>query len=1558
MSSRGPLDLRSLLGGARLLVIGGTGFLGKVWLSMLLDRFGDRIEHVYLVVRPKAGLDPEARFWAEVAPSGAFDPLRASHPGPAYEEFMRARITPIPGDVSHPMAGIPEAVRDKLRGTLHAMVNAAGVVDFNPPLDDALGVNAFGMQSLVALAQDLGDLPLMHTSTAYVAGRRAGQVDEVDPREHPFPRAGELHGEHWDPDREIAECVDVIEHVRHRAGDAFRQSEFLEEARATLIRRGEPARGTALDNELARVRRRYEEARLAEAGKERASFWGWPNTYTYTKAIGEQILADSGLTFCIVRPAVIESSIAFPSIGWNEGITTSAPIMYLAMKGMTGMPANPDSVLDVVPADTVAAGMILALGELLDGSNRAVYQLGTSDTNPFPMYRLIELTGLYKRRKYRSGGGSPMLDWVRANYQTIPVGPKRWNAIGPGATKRRLNAVSGLLRKVTSDVPLLGGALAPAAKALDGVAATMAATDRVVDQYVPFTATHNYVFSCRNTRAALARVPADQQPLVPWTPETLDWRHYWLDVHCPGVERYVWPVIEERIARPRKALRPHDDLVAFLDEIAERHGHAPALLVRHADGLSRVTFVELRDRARATARRLIAAGVRHGDRVIIAGRNHPDWVVGFFGIQLAGAVAVPLDPGLQPDDAGVIADKAQPRAALLDGEALAAFGRGLEAERLELAATTAPGRADPLPEQQLVGDDVASILFTSGTTGEPKGVMLTHANFCSLLASLSRVFDLGPDDRVLSVLPLHHTFEFTCGLLLPLSRGTRIVYLDEITGEALSETLAEARITAMVGVPALWQLLERRMLARVSERGALFESVFDAGLELNRWLGRATGLDIGRLLFGTVHQGLGGNIRLLISGGAALPAETHSFFAGLGLHLAEGYGLTEAAPVLTVDVARPGARPGTVGRAIPGVELRIGEPDEQGVGEVLARGPNVMKGYFRNSEATNAALDNDGWLHTGDLGRFDPKGRLVVVGRAKDVVVTATGENVYLDDVEAKLGSVPHVEELSLVGLPDGRGGEQLGLLAQPRSTSSSDSARDALRKAIRKLPVAHRPSVVHLVDAPLPRTATRKVKRREVRSVLERIHEATRAAERPPAVGAAAGSPVRRAIAQVAGRDPDSLSSASRFSDELGFDSMMWVELSAALDELPGATPDGAAIAACETIADIEALLASTGDLPVVAETHRAAEPDPQFEFPSPLVPSLRKALRAGQRNIYESLLDVTVTGRAHVPMNRQVIVVSNHCSHIDMGLVKTALGSYGEDMVALAAADYFFEGHPLWVAYVEQLTNLAPLARGTSYRQSLRQAEAAVHSGRVVLIFPEGGRQGDGLLKDFKPLVGKLIQETRIDVLPLYLWGTHDALPKGSVVPRGRKVGARIGPVVPFDDLLRLTAGQKPAAASRSIAQILHAAVAALKDGSALHVPDLEEWDPDADREPVDPMEELFGELPARFLPDAATETASWYFSLGGEAGRWTVLVEPGRCEVRRGKPPGGVADCVIKTSPDLWGRMVREAHVPEVSDFVTGAIKTSDLDRLQAFAQLFRLGPLHSDGEPDASQVGVST
>src|SRR5689334_15876894 len=308
-----PLLPSRIFAGRTLCVVGGTGFLGKVWVSTLLHRFPE-IAHLYLLVRPKEDQTADERFWSQIVTSPVFDPLREKYPGAAFEAFLREKVTPVSGDIVEPLLGLSEDVIERMQGEVSAVVNVAGVVDFNPPLDEALDVNAFGVNNLVSLARRLS-VPVMHTSTCYVAGYRSGLIEEGDPREVPFPRAeGEtwygagaphrtLDRSHWDPQREIEECLDLIKQARQRCNDAFRQSAFLDQAKHNLAERGEPCRGEALEDELAKVKRRFVEAQLIEHGKERALFWGWSNIYTYTKSIGEQALASSGVPYTIVRPA-------------------------------------------------------------------------------------------------------------------------------------------------------------------------------------------------------------------------------------------------------------------------------------------------------------------------------------------------------------------------------------------------------------------------------------------------------------------------------------------------------------------------------------------------------------------------------------------------------------------------------------------------------------------------------------------------------------------------------------------------------------------------------------------------------------------------------------------------------------------------------------------------------------------------------------------------------------------------------------------------------------------------------------------------------------------------------------------------------------------------------------------------------------------------------------------------------------------------------------------------------------------------------------------------------
>ena len=428
------------------MILGGTGFLGKVFWTFLLSKYPE-LGHIHLVVRARGGQTAAQRFWKDIATNDCLNALREEH-GDQFEAFLRDKITPIAGDVSHAFCGLEPSVRDDLRGSVDAVINASGVVDFDPPLDNALEVNAFGVQNLVELAKDLGDAALMHTSTCYVAGQRTGIIEEQDPRDIPFPRAGELDPSHWDPDREIAECMDVVEQARHRMSDAFRQSHFLDEAKKNLRERGEPARGVVLERAVERVKRKFVEGQLAEMGMERAHFWGFPNTYTYTKAIGEQIVARAGLAFTIVRPAIVESTSFYPFPGWNEGINTSAPLIYSLREGQTQIPGG-DNALDFIPCDMVAGGMVLSLAELFEGTAPAVYQYGSSDSNPCSMRRFFELSGLYKRKYYqRTGRGGPVVSALQSRFEGALLSADQFKTYGPRAISKGTGALSNALKKM------------------------------------------------------------------------------------------------------------------------------------------------------------------------------------------------------------------------------------------------------------------------------------------------------------------------------------------------------------------------------------------------------------------------------------------------------------------------------------------------------------------------------------------------------------------------------------------------------------------------------------------------------------------------------------------------------------------------------------------------------------------------------------------------------------------------------------------------------------------------------------------------------------------------------------------------------------------------------------------------------------------------------------------------------------------------------------------------------------------------------------------------------
>jgi long-chain acyl-CoA synthetase len=667
---------------------------------------------------------------------------------------------------------------------------------------------------------------------------------------------------------------------------------------------------------------------------------------------------------------------------------------------------------------------------------------------------------------------------------------------------------------------------------------------------------------------------------------------------------------------------------------------------------------------------------------------------------------------------------------------------------------------------------------------------------------------------------------------MPFSRGAEITYIDELTADRLGEVFETGRVTAMIGVPALWQLLHRKITQELAAKPAAIEQGVKALMSANAELRNRTALNLGKLLFWPLHRKFGGRMKYLVSGGSALPEELHRAFHALGFNLTEGYGLTEAAPVLTVAPIENRRQPGTVGRALPGIELKIGHADDSGIGEVLARGPNVMAGYFEDRDATEAVFEDD-WLRTGDLGRVDMEGKLYLVGRKKDVIIDASGKNVHPDELEEIYGNHPNIKELSVVGLSDDSGGERVACLCVPEygqrpRVEVRQELEEHFQRTSAEMPFHRRIKVLRLWDGELPRTSTRKVKRNLVIEELKRLERLAASGERARQAGStsalgAINEWLYPLVADVSQRPISEVRPQARLAADLGFDSLMLTELTVALEQAGVAVGAVGELTQLNTVEDLRRLIASLGRDADFKLRKGAAKPQPPAkqtsEIPIPdFVATLgRGLLSVGQRVLYGGVFDVQVTGKSFIPQNQSFLVVANHTSHLDMGLIKVVLGDQGERLTALAARDYFFDT-PLKRAYFQNFTNLIPMDRKGSLRESLRLAGEALKQGYNLLIFPEGTRSPTGELLDFKPTIGYLALTYRVDVLPLYLRGTYEALPKGAIIPKGKNLKVSIGPVLSYSQLKARTQGMSRSESYRQVAHLAEAAVRALRDGSAL--------------------------------------------------------------------------------------------------------------------------------------------
>ena len=1393
-----PLD--QVLRRKKILLTGGTGFLGKVFLYLML-RHHPEVERIYLLVRgdQRGSLN---RFRREILDSPVLTPLR-EHLGDRFDRYLEDKISVVAGDITTPGL-LADGVEQFKPGSLDAVVNSAGLVNFEASLAKAIEVNTLGVANVIDFCRKTG-AALLHISTCYTAGIADGQRFEDDLPENWCPTGKP----DFTVEQEIQDALAAIARVETESHDRARKAAFHSNADGDEAGNDEPR---AIEHR----RKQWIEEQLKDIGRQRAQGWGWPNTYSYTKSLGEQLVlaARDSLDVTVVRPSVIEGALADPSPGWNQGVNTSAPLTYLAKRGFRHYPAKLDLTLDVIPVDTVAHAMVAILGALIANRQKPVYQLCTSDRNPLPMRRLVELTGLANRREHGKDKGET--GWLARHLEATAVSEDSYK-LAIEVLPRMLKRGMELVRDVN---PTAARRLRTVEARIDSMNDLGEFAKSLIDVYRPYILQLTYTFHATNVRALYASLRESDAATHPFRPEEIDWRHYWVDVHVPGLRKHIYPQLDLH-TRSRTRLPRFRNLIDLVERAADRYGSADALVSLNSSGTrTSVSYRELHDRARQAGILLAQRGIKPGDRVLLIAENSPDWVMAYFAILFAGAVAVPLDHLVAPDELAPACRIAEPSAALLSSAVAMRLGGSIrdavgEIAQIDLAELSRPFVLNRNVPELPAADrkSPASILFTSGTTDAPKGVMLTHGNFVAQIGMISRVFSISGEDTLLSLLPLHHTFEFTCGMLLPLASGASIAYPAQFDSRELSRTMAEVRPTALIGVPALWEAIHRRIIDDIESRGPFFAAGFGQLRKFNRRLDDESGINLGSILFRQARRALGGRLRLAVSGGSPLPRRVAEFFNEIGIRLVEGYGLTEAAPVLSVANPDEPLAIGSVGQPLNGIELRL-DGETEGVGEIIARGPNIMAGYYRNQAATDLVLQ-DGWLRTGDLGRFDDRGMLHIVGRARETIVDSGGNSIYIEELEEAYGHSPHLKEIAVVGLNVG-GSERVAALAVPAygRGESRRAAEDGLRADLDKIANGLSPHkrirILRFIDAELPRTSTRKIKRNEVAAILRRMLESGDA--RPVVADGAEIEPwLVDALAQVSSQAA-TIAPATRLIEDLGLDSLAMAELAEHIAAHTGREIVREQMTDARTVADLQGLAASD------TSTHGSRLPS-YARFAEPYTPRLPEGLRAltrsaarqAQRAIIENWLKPRILGRGNIPANRNVMVVANLSSHLDFGLVTYALEAMGDDLVVLAAKDYFFNTSVRRFLSIN-FASLIPLDREGSQLYSLDDALRQLGAGKSVLMFPEGTRSADGAIHEFKSGAGYLALRSGCDVLPILIRGTHEVLGKGSLIPRHHEVEVRIGSVISAEKLRAVSEDAEGVGAYRKVADYMRDAVASI--------------------------------------------------------------------------------------------------------------------------------------------------
>jgi long-chain acyl-CoA synthetase len=872
-------------------------------------------------------------------------------------------------------------------------------------------------------------------------------------------------------------------------------------------------------------------------------------------------------------------------------------------------------------------------------------------------------------------------------------------------------------------------------------------------------------------------------------------------------------------------------------ECAQRWPDNIALELQRHDHLESCTYAELRRMAESVGRWITERGFPRGSRLAILADNHPRWVAAYLGIIASGCAAVPLDTALHDNQATKLLKDSGTSAVFCDAKHLPVvrpaatelrlglilmdpdrMTDGRETDRREtdrrMTDHRVPGQS---PQERWLGnlpaifeagpgafrvassrdDDLASLLYTSGTTADPKGVMLTHANFMGEVEAVFNWVDIGPNDALLGVLPLFHVLAQMANLLLPLVKGSRVVYLETLNTSELLRALSERNITAFAVVPQFFYLIHERVVQEIAKRGMITQKLFAAMLALNRTL-RKVGINAGRLLFRKVHDTLGPKMRYLVTGGSRFDPAIAQSFHDLGIDVLQAYGLTETTAAVFANSPNDNEI-GSVGKAMKGVEAKIIDPQPQedgpAVGEVALRGAVVMKGYWNRPDATAAVL-HDGWFLTGDLGYFDAHGHLFLTGRKKEVIVLSNGKNVYPDEIEAHYLKSPYIKEIAVMGLEGkpGEGGDRLhavivpdfDALRQRRIVNAKEVIRFDIEGLSPGIASTKRIGSYEIWQEDLPRTTTRKIKRYEVEKRV-RANQAKKlddesevSADKPLTADETAWldqPDVQRGlkiIRESARSAPPILRPTLNLDLDLGFDSMQRIELLSRLEEELGGSVEESQLTEIYTVRDlIDAVLKSaasgagaSGKRVTFAGWKSILAEDPQdpevlaLAHPNRIKDTFWFLVSRLIQLVALDRFDLKVFGLDKLPRTGGYILSSNHQSYIDPLILASVLPpDVFFRAFAVGTSDHFGKGimrrlaRSIKVIVLDPDANLVPAMRAGAF---------GLRHGMALVLYPEGERSIDGTPRIFKKGAAILSIHLQIPIVPIAIEGFYEVWPR----------------------------------------------------------------------------------------------------------------------------------------------------------------------------------------------------